>query len=103
MFLVCLSGGTTASPNLHWLRLPVVDTDTCAASYARFSANSRTPIIVGRGQLCVQGRANVDACQGIVSISWARFKSIPMLTTYFFCVFIDRRQWRPFDDRRHHR
>lgn len=60
-------GGMTGSPNLHWLRLPVVDTNTCAESYARFSANSRTPIIVGNGQLCVQGRTNVDACQGINS------------------------------------
>lgn len=57
-------GGTTGSPNLHWLRLPVVDTATCSSAYARFSANSRTPIIVGQGQLCVQGRSNVDACQG---------------------------------------
>ncbi|XP_037030663.1 spaetzle-processing enzyme [Bradysia coprophila] len=58
------AGSTTPSPILQWLRIPFVNTSTCAASYAQFSANSRTPIIVGSGQLCVQGRANADACQG---------------------------------------
>ncbi|KAJ6637212.1 Phenoloxidase-activating factor 3 [Pseudolycoriella hygida] len=58
------AGSTTPSPILQWLRIPFVNTSVCAASYAQFSANSRTPIIVGAGQVCVQGRANADACQG---------------------------------------
>lgn len=50
---------------LQYLQLPLVDTRSCADSYARFSANSRTPIIVNESQLCAQGTANRDACQGI--------------------------------------
>lgn len=44
--------------------MPVVDTSTCAQSYARFSANSRTPIIISGHQICVQGTTNRDTCQG---------------------------------------
>lgn len=49
---------------MQWVRLPIVDRLQCAASYARFSANSRTPIIVSGAQMCVQGKENMDACQG---------------------------------------
>lgn len=52
---------------LQYLQLPIVDTRSCADSYARFSANSRTPIIVNESQLCAQGTANRDACQGITN------------------------------------
>ncbi|XP_055586951.1 CLIP domain-containing serine protease B9-like [Uranotaenia lowii] len=52
------------SPNLQYLRLPIVDTTQCASSYARYSLNSRVPIIVSRNQMCVQGQENRDACQG---------------------------------------
>ncbi|XP_058812983.1 CLIP domain-containing serine protease B9 [Topomyia yanbarensis] len=54
----------TPSPTLQWLRLPIVDTTQCANSYARYSVNSRTPIIVSSNQMCVQGQENMDACQG---------------------------------------
>lgn len=58
-------GGSTPSALLKWLRLPISDTPTCATSYAKFSANSRTPVIIDTNkQLCVQGGVNVDACQG---------------------------------------
>lgn len=60
-----IKGGATASPMLQYLQLPIVDTRSCADSYARFSANSRTPIIINESQLCAQGTANRDACQGI--------------------------------------
>ncbi|XP_035774276.1 serine protease 7-like [Anopheles albimanus] len=52
------------SPTLQWLRLPIVDTAACATSYARYSVNSRNPIIVSGNQMCVQGQENRDACQG---------------------------------------
>ncbi|EAT43490.2 AAEL005060-PA [Aedes aegypti] len=52
------------SPTLQWLRLPIVDTAQCATSYARYSVNSRNPIIVSGNQMCVQGQENMDACQG---------------------------------------
>ncbi|XP_062557098.1 CLIP domain-containing serine protease B9 [Armigeres subalbatus] len=52
------------SPTLQWLRLPIVDTAQCATSYARYSVNSRNPIIVSGSQMCVQGQENMDACQG---------------------------------------
>ncbi|XP_058450382.1 phenoloxidase-activating factor 1 [Malaya genurostris] len=52
------------SPTLQWLRLPIVDTTQCANSYARYSVNSRTPIVVSNNQMCVQGQENRDACQG---------------------------------------
>lgn len=54
---------------LQWLRLPITDTKTCADTYAKFSANSRSPIIISEKQLCVQGRTNEDACQGKVFVS----------------------------------
>ncbi|KAL9694484.1 hypothetical protein quinque_013769 [Culex quinquefasciatus] len=54
----------TPSPTLQWLRLPIVDTTQCATSYARYSVNSRQPIIVSSNQMCVQGQENMDACQG---------------------------------------
>lgn len=56
---------TSASASLQWLRLPITDTNKCADTYARFSANSRSPIIITENQLCVQGRTNQDACQGM--------------------------------------
>lgn len=59
--------GSIANPLLQYLQLPIVDTQSCADSYARFSANSRTPIIINDSQICVQGTANRDACQGILS------------------------------------
>lgn len=49
---------------LQYVKLPVVDRAPCADSYARFSANSREPIIITDNQLCVQGTSNHDACQG---------------------------------------
>lgn len=66
-FNLIILGGATASPMLQYLQLPIVDTRSCADSYARFSANSRTPIIVNESQLCAQGTANRDACQGITN------------------------------------
>lgn len=61
----------SASASLQWLRLPITDTRKCADTYARFSANSRSPIIITENQLCVQGRTNEDACQGMmIDILW---------------------------------
>uniref|UniRef100_A0A182WQM2 CLIP domain-containing serine protease n=1 Tax=Anopheles minimus TaxID=112268 RepID=A0A182WQM2_9DIPT len=54
----------TPSPTLQWLRLPIVDTVGCANAYARYSVNSRNPIIVSDNQMCAQGQENRDACQG---------------------------------------
>lgn len=51
-------------PILQWLRLPIVDTINCAQAYAKFSANSRSPIIITDHQICVQGKDKLDACQG---------------------------------------
>lgn len=48
----------------QYLQLPIVDTQSCADSYAQFSANSRTPIIIDDSQLCAQGTADRDTCQG---------------------------------------
>lgn len=59
-----LKGGGSANPMLQYLQLPIVRTQSCADSYARFSANSRTPIIIDESQLCAQGTTNHDACQG---------------------------------------
>ncbi|GAB0097788.1 CLIP domain-containing serine protease [Sergentomyia squamirostris] len=58
------AASNTPSPMLQWVRLPIVDNEGCSGAYARFSANSRTPIIVSEAQMCVQGRENMDACQG---------------------------------------
>lgn len=63
--MVILSlGGAASNPILQYTRLPIVNTSTCAQSYARFSANARTPIIISRHQICVQGYENRDTCQG---------------------------------------
>lgn len=64
MIFFCIIASNTPSPILQWLRLPIVDTTRCAASYAKFSSNSRTPIVVTGTQMCVQGQVNMDACQG---------------------------------------
>lgn len=62
-FLFVLISGANSLP--QYLQLPIVDTQSCADSYARFSANSRTPIIINEKQLCAQGTANRDTCQGV--------------------------------------
>lgn len=59
-FLLVL--GASSLP--QYLQLPIVDTQSCADSYGRFSANSRTPIIINDTQLCVQGTTDRDTCQG---------------------------------------
>lgn len=61
---LCVSGNVETNPILQYVELPIVDTRSCADSYARFSANSRTPIIINENQICAQGTANRDACQG---------------------------------------
>lgn len=60
-----ISDNSAVNPMLQYLQLPIVDTRSCADSYARFSANSRTPIIINENQICAQGTANRDACQGV--------------------------------------
>lgn len=64
----------SASASLQWLRLPITDTKKCADTYAKFSANSRAPIIISENQLCVQGRTNQDACQGTRSYSFSKYE-----------------------------
>lgn len=64
------------SASLQWLRLPITDTHKCADTYARFSANSRSPIIISENQICVQGRTNQDTCQGIEVC--VRFVTLPI-------------------------
>lgn len=81
------SGGSTPSSILQWLRLPVVDTNKCATSYAQFSANSRTPIFVTSNQICVQGKANVDACQGLTIYNYfMKFKLLIYFYFYLYCI-----------------
>lgn len=63
-YFILFLGGAATNPILQYIRLPIVDTSTCAQSYARFSANSRTPIIISEHQICVQGTTNRDTCQG---------------------------------------
>lgn len=63
-----LRSATDSAP-LQWLRLPITETNKCADTYAKFSANSRSPIVIGDNQLCVQGRYNEDACQGMIASS----------------------------------
>lgn len=64
-FALRILDGIAQSGQLKWLRLPLTNTTSCASSYARFSANALTSIVVSeRSQLCVQGSPNLDACQG---------------------------------------
>lgn len=74
----------SASAVLQWLRLPITDTNKCANTYARFSANSRSPIIITENQLCVQGRSNQDACQGMLATIWWD------LNRFLIRFFVDR-------------
>lgn len=67
-FVCHFEGGASANPMLQYLRLPIVDTQSCADSYARFSALSRSPIIIDDSQICAQGSTNHDACQGALII-----------------------------------
>ncbi|CAD7084974.1 unnamed protein product [Hermetia illucens] len=59
-----IAGGVKQNPSLQYVLLPIVNRTKCATSYAQFSANSRTPIIVTESQICAQGMENMDACQG---------------------------------------
>lgn len=54
-----------ASPVLQQITLAIVNNTQCANFYARFSANTREPIIIGEAQICAQGTTNRDACQGM--------------------------------------
>lgn len=61
-----VSGGVnTMGSTLQYLQLPMVDVRTCADAYARFSANSRTPVIITESQICAQGSTSGDTCQGV--------------------------------------
>lgn len=71
---------------LQYLQLPIVDTRSCADSYARFSANSRTPIIINESQLCAQGTANRDACQGIQKKKPKLFR---IFNSFFFATELE--------------
>lgn len=90
-----ISGGADANPMLQYLQLPIVDTRSCADSYARFSANSRTPIIITENQICAQGTANRDACQGLYRLIALFIRS---MWSHALDSFEYRRFWRPFDD-----
>lgn len=51
-------------PVLQQISLAIVNNTECANFYARFSANTRDPIVISNSQICAQGSENHDACQG---------------------------------------
>lgn len=70
--LVCVSlidNDEGKRPVLQQISLAIVNNTECANFYARFSANTRDPIIISSSQICAQGSANRDACQGIILVS----------------------------------
>lgn len=84
MSLVFPAGGVKQNPSLQYVLLPIVNRTKCATSYAQFSANSRTPIIVTESQICAQGMENMDACQGTHLSTVDNFCTISIIWKYIW-------------------
>ncbi|KAH8381776.1 hypothetical protein KR009_000171, partial [Drosophila setifemur] len=53
-----------SSTGVRFIRLPIVNTSSCAQAYARLSQNFQQPIVITLDHLCAQGQAMNDVCRG---------------------------------------
>ncbi|XP_032596704.1 melanization protease 1 [Drosophila grimshawi] len=58
------SGSTTSSTSVRFIRLPIVNTTSCAITYATLSENFQQPIVITPRHLCAQGQHMNDVCRG---------------------------------------
>ncbi|EDW81244.2 uncharacterized protein Dwil_GK11131 [Drosophila willistoni] len=58
------SNSSNNSSTVRFLRLPIVNTTSCARAYAKLSENFQQPIVITNSHLCAQGQAMNDVCRG---------------------------------------
>jgi len=49
---------------VRFIRLPIVNTTSCAVAYASLSENFQQPIVITPNHLCAQGMPMNDVCRG---------------------------------------
>ncbi|XP_030556490.1 transmembrane protease serine 9 [Drosophila novamexicana] len=64
-----LKSNTSSSPasstaSVRFIRLPIVNTTSCAITYATLSENFQQPIVITPSHLCAQGQPMKDVCRG---------------------------------------
>lgn len=52
------------SISARFIRLPIVNTTSCAIAYASISENFQQPIVITPQHLCAQGQPMNDVCRG---------------------------------------
>ncbi|KAH8354355.1 hypothetical protein KR084_008734, partial [Drosophila pseudotakahashii] len=55
---------SNSSSGVRFIRLPIVNTTTCAIAYASLSENFQQPIVITPSHLCAQGMPMNDVCRG---------------------------------------
>ncbi|KAH8381645.1 hypothetical protein KR093_010235, partial [Drosophila rubida] len=58
------SSNFTSSASARFIRLPIVNTTSCAITYANLSENFQQPIVITPNHLCAQGQPMNDVCRG---------------------------------------
>ncbi|BFF90851.1 CLIP domain-containing serine protease 14D [Drosophila madeirensis] len=58
------SSTSTSSSTVRFIRLPIVNTTSCAIAYAKLSENFQQPIVITPSHLCAQGQPMNDVCRG---------------------------------------
>ncbi|KAH8265233.1 hypothetical protein KR038_001881, partial [Drosophila bunnanda] len=57
-------GLSNSSSAVRFIRLPIVNTTSCAIAYASLSENFQQPIVITPRHLCAQGQPMNDVCRG---------------------------------------
>ncbi|XP_041675109.1 CLIP domain-containing serine protease 14D [Drosophila eugracilis] len=55
---------SNSSAGVRFIRLPIVNTTSCAIAYASLSENFQQPIVITPNHLCAQGMPMNDVCRG---------------------------------------
>uniref|UniRef100_A0A6P4EC95 Proclotting enzyme n=1 Tax=Drosophila rhopaloa TaxID=1041015 RepID=A0A6P4EC95_DRORH len=55
---------SSSSASVRFIRLPIVNTTSCAIAYASLSENFQQPIVITPNHLCAQGMPMNDVCRG---------------------------------------
>ncbi|XP_039492844.1 CLIP domain-containing serine protease 2 [Drosophila santomea] len=55
---------TNSNAEVRFIRLPIVNTTSCAIAYASLSENFQQPIVITPNHLCAQGMPMNDVCRG---------------------------------------
>ncbi|KAH8347355.1 hypothetical protein KR059_009611, partial [Drosophila kikkawai] len=58
------TGPNNSSSTVRFIRLPIVNTTSCAIAYASLSENFQQPIVITPSHLCAQGQPMNDVCRG---------------------------------------